>query len=249
MAPADAGDARSCLPAKVTDGITAGYIDPIDSKLIVNARDKQWLGAWDAPALTSARLLETVSYWSMAPKVDGFLPYEDVGVTAAYFDPTGTTFYAISKDRQWSGPWSGSTFATARSLRTAPEWTTAPKVGGVGPYEGAGVTAFYLDPTHTTFYVISKDKQWSGTWASNSFTGGMLLKDNSYWANAPKVDGLLPYEGDGVTAVYFSPDHTQFIATSVNRQWIGSWSGATFTTGRHLGDVPYWANAPSIPCP
>jgi hypothetical protein len=245
----DSDDARPCLPAKVIDGITAGYFDPMDATFIVVARDKQWLGAWTGAALTTARLLESTPYWSMAPRLDGFLPYEDAGVTAAYFDSTGTTFYAVSKDRQWAGPWSGTTFTTARSLRLAPEWTAAPKVGGAAPYEGAGVTAFYQDPTHTTFYVISKDKQWSGSWANNSFTTGILLKDNSYWANAPKVDGLLPYEGDGVTAAFLSPDGTQLIAVSGNRQWIGSWSGATFTTGRHLADVPYWANAPSIPCP
>jgi hypothetical protein len=168
-------------------------------------------------------------------------PYEGSGVTAAYEGPSGTALTLISVDKYWLFDWT-SGWSGSGLLASVPAWSAAPAVGGLKPYEGEGVTAAYNDPSFGQFAIISKDKYWIFDRTSNSWTSSGLLQDA--WAAAPEVNGLKPFQGDGVTAAYNNPGGSTLTIISRDKYWLYTWGTSTWSAGGLLSNA--WSAAPSV---
>lgn len=168
-------------------------------------------------------------------------PFEQAGVTAAYEGPSGAPLTIVSVDKYWLYDWA-SGWTTSGLLAALPAWSAAPLVGGLRPYEGAGVTAAYNDPSLTQLAIVSKDKYWIFDRSSNSWTGSGLLQDA--WSAAPDVNGLKPYQGDGVTAAYNNAASTVLTVISKDKYWIYTWATASWSGGGLLSSA--WSAAPTV---
>lgn len=169
-------------------GVTAAYITKGGTgRQIIISRFRRWIhegDQWGAGSIVDDWLINDAG----PGELDGQVPWGGPGVTAAYFNPTGDSFYAISQNKGWlrrtADPdpknWTWSPDGGFNLALAAP-WSSAPVVAGQHPYDGKGVTtAYYIGPK---FFVVSVDKMWVHD--GKRWTASGALKDMPGWASAP----------------------------------------------------------------
>jgi hypothetical protein len=186
-------------------GVTAAYLDKASGAAIIISQYRRWTRSgtqWTA----AGSIADDWRINGAGPTLlDGQVPWEGVGVTAAYFTPNGDRFYAISQDKAWirdtqnadpkswtwipnpdpdAGNEAGPSPAPgAFALAGSVDWNNAPTVDGKRPYDDPGVTtAYYILPK---FFVVSVDKMWTGdgrTWNESGH-----LRDMPGWSSAPSA--------------------------------------------------------------
>jgi hypothetical protein len=142
----------------------------------------------------------------------GQKPYEGPGITAGWHS-ADKVLHIISKDKYWELNQSGasSLWTMATDIYNVAPFASAPAVNGLRPWEGDGITATWTVPSenHRYLRIISKNRFYrydyqTGAWYNgpNPFTDPM-----NYWSKAPAINGLRPWEGEGITAVWAAPDN------------------------------------------
>jgi hypothetical protein len=116
------------------------------------------------------------------------------------------------------------------------------KVDELEPYEGGGLTAAWHDRNNNTLTVVSQNRYWNYNWSTGWTQTGYL--DNGYILNGtllfdpktmPRVNGMLPWEGPGITAAWDSQDGTRLLIVSGNRFWVWDWAGSYWWTWGTIG--------------
>ncbi len=237
------GDAGSIIDAGTEDaacataleqpwsgsGINASYVVQ-DSVTIINV-DRYWVFDYTSGAWSAHGHLEDL--WAAAPTIDGFLPWQGVGVNAAYL--YGTTQTIISGDRMWTVDASTGVWGATTHLETA--WAAAPSNGGFKPWDPPGVLSAYVYQTGIT--VISADRYWVLDVPSSTWTSGAL---ETVWSGAPMVDSKQPWQGTGVSASWIYGGLQTIL--SADRYWISNVTSGAWTDTGHLETV--WAASPSV---
>lgn len=172
-------------------GVTATYLAKSDrSRQIIISGFRRWVHQGnDWPAVGSI-----VDDWLIddagPTPVEGRVPWQGEGVTAAFFSPSGNDFFAVSKDTIWprrtSDPdpnkWRWIPDAGYPVSATSP-FSSAPAVGGRRPHEGPGVTAaFYVGPK---LFVASVDRLWA--WSGTAWLVASSIPSLSDWSSAPSA--------------------------------------------------------------
>ena len=226
----DGGDCKADLAQPWSgSGISTAWMD--QSVLTLVSGDRYWTYDYGNGTWGVTGHLETL--WAAAPAVDSLLPWQDVGVHAAYV--VGTTLTIISGDRYWTVDTGTHAWGTTGHIATL--WSSAPSNGGFLPWNAPGVqTAF---PYQSGLTIVSSDRYWILDLTSGTWSDGAL---ESSWSGAPKVDSDSPWEPSGVSAswVYQS---TQTIL-SADRYWISNVTNGTWTDTGHLETV--WSTAPAV---
>jgi hypothetical protein len=188
--------------------------------------------------------------WTTAPPAFGGYPWDDPGVTAVYLTKTTGSQVIISRYRRWVH--AGDQWPAAGSV--VDDWLLndagPPSLDGAVPWEGAGVTATYFSPTGTSFYVISQNMGWmrkttdpdpkNWTWAD----AGFLLSEMAPFQSAPLVEGVHPYDGKGVTTVFYLGP--KLFVISVDKMW--AYDGKAWILASSLKTLPDWMSAPTAEC-
>jgi hypothetical protein len=210
-------------------GATASFVDQ-DTLTVING-DRYWV--FDYTTATWSTNGHVELKWAAAPAIDGLLPWQGVGVRAAYVN--GTTQTIISGDRMWTVDLTSGTWGAPNHLETA--WSSAPANGGFKPWDSPGVQTAYVNQTDIT--VISADRYWVLDTSSSTWTSGTL---ETTWAGAPMVDSKLPWQDSGVgTAWVYGGLQTTL---SADRYWISNVTSGAWTDTGHLETV--WASAPAV---
>jgi hypothetical protein len=172
-------------------GVTAAYIDKASGDQIIISRFRRWVyDGTQWPAVGNITDDWIIGDAGPIPLEGGPAPWEGAGVTAGYFTPNGSLFYAISKNTGWvrrtSDPDPRNWTWTPDGgflLADSKEWSSAPAISGQRPYDGAGVTtAYYVGPK---LFVISADRMWS--YNGTAWTALGMLKDVEGWSSAPSA--------------------------------------------------------------
>jgi hypothetical protein len=122
---------------------------------------------------------------------------------------------------------------------------------GQKPFEGPGITAGWQSQDKV-LHIISKDKYWEldqktppGVW-----TKATHIANVAPFASAPAVNGLRPWEGEGITATWTVPseNHRYLRIISKNRFYRYDYQTSTWYTGPNPFTDPtnYWIKAPAI---
>ena len=106
------------------------------------------------------------------------------------------------------------------------------------PWDDVGVTSIYV--INGTATVFSGDRYWTLNMSSGVWGAAGHLE--TVWANAPTVDGLLPWDMPGLSTAY--PDGTRITAISADRYWVYDFSSAAWTGTGHIETL--WAGAPTV---
>jgi hypothetical protein len=171
-------------------GVTAAFQDKATGSQIIVNQFRRWVHAGKAWA-KAGNITDDWTAGDAGPiPLDGAVPWNGPGVTAAFFTSDGTSFVAISQDKAWTRRtddpdprnWTWSD-AGGFLLSTRVPWSTAPVIAGQHLYDGKGVTAAYY--VGDNFFVISRDKMWVfglGKWIASG-----ALQDMRGWGSAPSA--------------------------------------------------------------
>ena len=122
---------------------------------------------------------------------------------------------------------------------------------GQKPFEGPGITAGWQSQDKV-LHIISKDKYWEldqktspGVW-----TKATHIANVAPFASAPAVNGLRPWEGEGITATWTVPseNHRYLRIISKNRFYRYDYQTNAWYAGPNPFNDPtnYWVKAPAI---
>lgn len=253
----------ACVRRKPWEGPGVTGLLPIDATTaLVLSGDRYFTAEFDTSgadasdptlgkllAWRQSGLLEQL--WATAPSFVGLQPWDDPGVTAAYLAKGGGgRQIIISRYRRWvreGDQWLGvGTIVDDWLINDA----GPPPLDGQVPWEGPGVTAAYFSPEGTSFFAISRGKSWqrktsdpdpkNWTWVGDG--GALNVADLKPFSTAPAVAGQKPWEGPGVTAVYYVGP--KFFVISADKLWVHD--GRTWVTSGLLKDMPGWTSAPAV---
>jgi hypothetical protein len=141
----------------------------------------------------------------------GQKPYEGPGITAGWQSPD-KVLHIISKDKYWALNQGGaqSVWTKASHIKNIAPFSTAPAVNGLRPWEGEGITATWTVPGegHRYLRIMSKNRFYRYDYQTGAWYNGPIpfTDPTNYWSKAPAVNGLRPWEGEGITAVWAAPD-------------------------------------------
>lgn len=204
--------------------------------------------------------------WAGAPPAVGYKPWDDPGVTAAYIEKGTGNQVIISQFKRWfhkgndwaltSDPSGTSTNAgkVIEDLGVLADAGPPVEDGGLAPWEGPGITGASFNANGSLFVLISKDREWVRTtsdpdpskwyWMDGGVGGTYTLRDTKPWDSAPAVLGQKPYEGKGVTAIFYAGP--KLFVFSADRMWATN--GTTWSTSGMLQDMDVWKSAPLVGC-
>jgi hypothetical protein len=237
------------------DGIS--YIISGNKLWKLRRSDNQWI--WGG-------FMKDDPFWSSAPTVNNLKPWDGSGVTAIWYVPATSVeapyLRVISQNRFYRFNYTTNKWDYASILPISDPtnpWSDAkmPALNGVKPWQGDGVTAAWV-AKDGYLRIVSKDKMWrlnnsTNTWDALSFSS--LPADNP-WKKAPRIDGLMPWEGAGITAVEFINDGTakgKLVIVSKDRFWTQNLNTDVWDTNvggygnyRELPQDNIWKKAPYI---
>jgi hypothetical protein len=148
-------------------------------------------------------------------------------------------------------------------------WADNPPIDGINVWSEEGITATYQPKEFQAYFVINRAKRWGltpGGWVvatdgkPNTVADDWIVNGNG----PPAIDGVAPWQGPGVTAVYYNPTNTTMYVHSGAKLWVrnvtgndpATWSwlryeadagpeAGTRVTG-NLADIPMWQSAPVV---
>jgi hypothetical protein len=179
----------------------------------------------------------------------GTKPFEGNGITGR-FEKSGL-LNIISKDKIWQLQRSNNTWLKATYMKDDPFWESAPVINGLKPYEGEGVTAAWYTASDNSLRVISKNRFYRYNFTNNQWDFAQALPflslPNNPWNQAPAINGLKPWDAEGVTAAWVDNENNLRVV-SKNRLWrlnqtSGQWDFAQALPFATLPSNP-WHNAP-----
>jgi hypothetical protein len=260
----EAPKADRCVPRKPWEGPGVTGLLPLEgSTALVISGELYFSGEFDTSGADAADpTLGTLmawresgtlqELWQRVPAALGAYPWDNPGVTAAYFLPNAKPSPArvvISHSRRWVQQ--GDTWPAAGTV--VDDWVIndagPPAIDGAVPWQGPGVTATYFNATGSSFTVISQDKAWvrrtvdadprNWTWDA-----GFPLAEAPNWKNAQPIAGTRPWEGKGVSAAWHVGP--KLFVVSVDRMW--TYDGLRWTALGMLSSLPGWSSAPAAGC-
>lgn len=257
-------------------GVTGAYIDTVSNRLKIISKEGIWTrevgeGNWDADGYK--KIVNSVWWYNpnvpnYPPKVGGRYPWEGPGVTAIYHDPLapeGGDLKIISKDRIWtrkiaSGGWIDG---GQRMLEDSQWWYhdnqncnpdhdpncyPTPKVDGLLPWEGVGITGTYVDPGTNLLKIFSGNRLYTKDLRGPKWHTAGHVSESSWWnTNVPKVEDRLPWDDKGITAVYVDPtDNNNLKIFSGDKLWSKSNNSSTYHWSGYVWQNSSWKNTPPI---
>ena len=182
-------------------------------------------------------------------------PHNEHGITAAWHTPDSSLLTIVSRDKLWNYQWSTGTWHSWGNIKDIPPFPSAPAVNGGKPWEGPGITAAWHTNDNSILTIISKDRYWNLQWSTSSWIGSGLVQNlppfSSMTVATHGVDGLLPWQGAGITASWHTQDGSVLSIVSEYRFWNLNWTSGTsavFQAGsnKRLWEVPPFVT--SRPC-
>jgi hypothetical protein len=184
-------------------------------------------------------------------------PHNEHGITAAWHTPDGSLLTIVSRDKLWNYQWSTGTWHSAGNIKDIPPFFNAPLVNARKPWEGPGITAAWHTQDNSILTIISKDLYWNLQWSTSGWISSGLVQNlppfSSMTAATHGVDGLLPWQGAGITASWHSQNGSVLSIVSEYRFWNLNWTSGTsavFQAGsnKRLWEVPFFAGSDQKCC-
>jgi hypothetical protein len=121
--------------------------------------------------------------------------------------------HIISKDKYWELDQKSSPAVWTRAAHIAnvAPFNSAPAVNGLHPWEGEGITATWTMPSenHRYLRIVSKNRFYRYDYQTGAWYNGPnpFTDPKNYWLKAPPINGLRPWEGEGITAAWVQSDN------------------------------------------
>jgi hypothetical protein len=234
----------TCANVKPYDGsgVTAAWEEGENGPVVVTSGDKYWRISGDPMSgmFTAAGFIDDLPDWSTAPRVGGLRPWDCEGVSAVSRNVVGGGLHMISFDRWWelraNGSWGiGDTLQTLWAGPNGPQ-----PVGNRLPWTDPGITASWAAVDGTSRTYVSRDLYWRRSWNGTAWIWSQgYVSTLPGWASAPRVDTLLPWESDGVTAAFRATGRLWIL--NKDKYWRLDEGTGAWQSGR-LVDI--WAAAP-----
>jgi hypothetical protein len=161
-----------------------------------------------------------------------------LGVDMRYWEiDTGLATLVFARGHYWVGADWHSGFEWQDWGALSRHWSAAPRVEGRAPWDGTGVTAIFQG-NEGTVHVVSRDLFWvllpeTGHTLSSGHVRDLLPPD------PPTVDGLLPWEGDGITGIGLFAECLALSGDRYYRCSAGAWGRAG-----HVSEL--WPALPAV---
>ncbi len=144
----------------------------------------------------------------------------------------------ISTD--WGSSNAKAVWANPGSL--SDEWSDAPAVDGVHPYDNPTAITYYRTDSNDweKLLIVVDDKYWSWDFIKGTWSSGYL---SVVWSGAPAVGGVYPY--DNPDAITFVDNHWYIVVG--NKYWVlntTDLNNPSWEAHGNLGDV--WGGAPAV---
>lgn len=212
----------------------------------------QWTGSGKFADLAPTHV------WKQMQKIDNKYAWEfPEGITAAWVNHN-EMFGLISKDKFWNldrrtgsptrNQW--SSFGKFADLPATNIWKQAPRVGGLYPWEGDGITGGWY--SNDLLGVVSRDKYWTLNVRTNVWIASGYARDlaaDHIWKQMPKQDNKYPWEfPEGITSGWtdrsgrfslVSGDYYWTLSPAPNR----TWSAGRFS---QLDTTNVWGRVPLV---
>jgi len=155
-------------------GITAAWHNPDNTILTIVSGDRWWNLQWIGNVWHSQGMLKNLPPFPQAPRVNGSLPWESGGLTAAWHTQDGSLLTVVSEDRLWNMRWSDFAWITALPVAQVTPLSVADRCcvsdlslirhDNMTIAGGAGITAAWHTPDNSILTLVNENRLWNMRW-------------------------------------------------------------------------------------
>ncbi|MBD3363309.1 hypothetical protein GF362_06325 [Candidatus Dojkabacteria bacterium] len=141
------------------------------------------------------------------------------GFTGSLVNSEQDSVMLISRNKYWIFNATLTQLISWGNLADHRYWQKAPSVSGIKPWEGEGVTAAWTARNGDYMYIVNKNKYWIQDLSSHQWIESGEFEEDKIWQSISEVDGVFPWEGNGITSGWTSTTGDIYITNGLY-YWI-----------------------------